>query len=535
MTIFHFSAKIISRQSGGSAVAKAAYNSREKLRDERTDELKDYTRAEGLLFSSIYTPANVPEWAQDRERLWNAAEAAETRKDAQVAREYELSLPHELTDEQRRFLVQDFVRESFTRKGYAADVCIHSPDREGDKRNYHAHILVTDRRLEESGFAQDKKDRQQTARERKAELEALREKWEHVANRHLERHGHEARIDRRRLEEQGIDSEPTEHLGPAATAIERKGKRTERGDLNRAIKARNRAREAEPTEARTLEPQAQKNRDRQITQTEALSQQDATLERLRVHREQVERHAKRARQLTLFSSEGPIRDAQQRYDQALRHYDPRDPYGSLAQCAQDEHAALMRDRAEWDRRMAQTQDPAACRALEQKQEIEALEYLAITSERIARQSVVLTGDPHHAEAQAQRAKADAWRSQAHEARQREAQPATQEAQPLRVKAKGGEPMTLADFLRSTPEPTPPVSTARPDVVERAALLKRREGLDSLARALKAGRPLAADDLRKLKPEDREGIRQHGDAHLHEIVQAREAERRRDDYGRERER
>ena len=229
----------MSRAKGQSVVAKAAYNAREELTEERTGEVKDYTRAQGLEFCGIYTPANAPEWAHDRAQLWNAADRAEKRKDAQLARIYEIALPHELTHEQRRFLVQDFVRESFTRKGYAVDVAIHSPDREGDERNYHAHILVSDRRLGADGFAADKKERQQSKSEMKAELEALREKWERTANRHLERHGHEARIDRRSLKDQGIDREPTEHLGPYATQLERDGEQSERGDINRDIEARN--------------------------------------------------------------------------------------------------------------------------------------------------------------------------------------------------------------------------------------------------------------------------------------------------------
>lgn len=243
MAIFHLSAKVISRKSGQSVIAKAAYNARAALTEERTGEVKDYRRGAGLLFSGLYIPTHAPDWAQDRAQLWNAADRAEKRKDAQLAREYEVAIPHELTDEQRRYLVQDFIRENFTRKGYAADVSIHAPDRDGDPRNYHAHILVTDRRIEADGFAADKKERQQSKADMKAELEALRERWEKTTNRHLERHGIEARIDRRSLDAQGIDREPTQHLGPYATRLERDGEPSERGDLNREIEARNAERE----------------------------------------------------------------------------------------------------------------------------------------------------------------------------------------------------------------------------------------------------------------------------------------------------
>ncbi len=243
MAIFHLAAKVVSRKAGQSVVAKAAYNAREELTEERTGEVKDYTRAEGLLFSGLYAPANAPEWAKDRAQLWNAADRAEKRKDAQLARVYDIALPHELTNEQRRFLVQDFVRDNFTRKGYAADVALHAPDREGDERNYHAHILVSDRKLTANGFASTKKERQQSKAEMKAELEGLRESWERTANRHLERHGHEARIDHRSLKDQGIDREATEHLGPYATQLERDGEESERGNTNREIEARNQERE----------------------------------------------------------------------------------------------------------------------------------------------------------------------------------------------------------------------------------------------------------------------------------------------------
>ena len=107
MAIYSFNAKVISRSAGQSAVATAAYNARQKLTDERTGEVKDYSRGNGLIFSGIYAPKDAPEWANDRAELWNHAEAAEKRKDATIARNYLIALPHELTDEQRRYAVQD--------------------------------------------------------------------------------------------------------------------------------------------------------------------------------------------------------------------------------------------------------------------------------------------------------------------------------------------------------------------------------------------------------------------------------------------
>ena len=238
MAIFHLSAKVISRRQGKSVVAKASYNGRTKLTNECTGKDHDYSRARGLVFSGIFAPKNAPEWAQDRERLWSEVEKAEVRKDAQLAREVEISLPHELTDEQRRQLVTDFTRENFVRKGMIADVAIHRPHSYGDQRNEHAHILLTMREIGPEGFGKKKREWNS-----KAQLQEWREKWGNLANRYLERHGHEARIDHRSLEEQGIDREPTSHNGPTATQMEREGEASERGDINREIEARNNERE----------------------------------------------------------------------------------------------------------------------------------------------------------------------------------------------------------------------------------------------------------------------------------------------------
>jgi ATP-dependent exoDNAse (exonuclease V) alpha subunit len=231
----------LSRSKGQSAIARAAYNAREELTNERTGDIHDYRRnhTEPLLFSGIYTPANAPEWAHDRAQLWNHVERAEGRKDSQLARPIQIDLPHELTNEQRRFLVQDFVRENFTRKGYVVDIAIHGPHRDGDQRNYHAHLLIPLRVMDENGFAKTKKQEQEIYKTRSNYVENLREKWANITNRHLERYGHKARIDHRSLADQGIDREPTQHLGPYATQLERNGEESERGNVNRDIEARN--------------------------------------------------------------------------------------------------------------------------------------------------------------------------------------------------------------------------------------------------------------------------------------------------------
>jgi len=180
-------------------------------------------------------PSGAPEWAHDRNQLWNEAERAEKRKDAQLAREFEVALPHEFTEQQREWLVKDFVREAFVRQGYVADIAIHAPDKESDERNYHAHIMVTMRTLGADGFAA-KKDRSLNSTE---QLDAWREQWAHLANRHLERHGHEERVDHRSLEAQGIEREPTVHLGYAAIEMDKRGAQSDRMDALREVLARN--------------------------------------------------------------------------------------------------------------------------------------------------------------------------------------------------------------------------------------------------------------------------------------------------------
>jgi ATP-dependent exoDNAse (exonuclease V) alpha subunit len=149
----------------------------------------DYSRKSGeLLFQGIYAPKDAPAWAHDRQQLWNHVEAFEKHRRAELAREFNIALPHELTLEQARYAIQDFVRENFTRKGLIADVTIHAPDKRGDQRNIHAHIMVVMRKLDGSEFIRTK-ERFETFSEKeeakKAELEALRENWERIGNRPL--------------------------------------------------------------------------------------------------------------------------------------------------------------------------------------------------------------------------------------------------------------------------------------------------------------------------------------------------------------
>lgn len=153
MAIFHLTTKPVSRGKGQSVIAASAYRSGQELTDYQTGEVKRYeARQERIQFEGVFAPANAPEWAKDREQLWNHVEQFENRKNSRLAREIEIALPHELTDQQREWLVKDFVREQFTRKGFAVDVAIHAPDKDSDERNFHAHLLITTRSIGPDGF-----------------------------------------------------------------------------------------------------------------------------------------------------------------------------------------------------------------------------------------------------------------------------------------------------------------------------------------------------------------------------------------------
>lgn len=254
MAQYRLSVQIITR-ADSSAPASAAYRAGVALADDATGEVHDYSRrARSVAESGILAPAGAPAWASDRARLWNEVERAEKRDDARLAREVLLSLPAELTPEQRADLVRSFVRREFVALGMVADYSIHQPERvtfadlekkpdqhyivadDGSmhNENYHAHILLTTREIGPDGFG--KKNR--TWDDKKL-LIRWREAWADAQNAALARHGHHARVDHRSLADQGSDQEATYHMGKAATALERKGVRTAVGDENRAIKARN--------------------------------------------------------------------------------------------------------------------------------------------------------------------------------------------------------------------------------------------------------------------------------------------------------
>ena len=259
IAIYHCSIKIVSRGKGKSAVAAAAYRSGEKLTNEWDGLTHDYTKKGGVVHSEILLPAHAPPAFSDRSTLWNSVELSEKSNNAQLAREVEIALPVELSREEQTRLVREYCSSQFVSKGMIADFNLH--DTGGG--NPHAHILLTMRPLDKRGAWLPKSKKEYVLDEngekirlpsgryktRKVDLvdwnnrenaEVWRRAWADLANDFLAQNNRPERIDHRSYERQGIDQLPTVHVGVSATQMEKKGIVTERGELNRNIKAANR-------------------------------------------------------------------------------------------------------------------------------------------------------------------------------------------------------------------------------------------------------------------------------------------------------
>ena len=237
MAIYHCSSTTISRGAGRSACAAAAYRAAAKITDERTGLTHDFTRKGGVLHSEIITPVESPTWATNRAKLWNCAEQAEDkstrRATATTAREFIIALPHELDRDAQLAAAREFALYLVNTYGVTVDFSIHEPGKEGDKRNHHAHFMITDRIMTHDGFA-DKVRQLNIYNGGKANIALIRKQWAVIANLFLERAGVHEGIDHRSYKSQSLDLEATTHLGVAVTAMERRGEATERGDRNRA-------------------------------------------------------------------------------------------------------------------------------------------------------------------------------------------------------------------------------------------------------------------------------------------------------------
>ncbi len=252
-------ATIVKRSEGKNVIARAAYNARERLVDERTGVVYDYRHLGEPEWRGTLYPESAPDWVTDREQLWNVVEKTEDRSKhrdtAQLARDFKIALPEELNPEQRLELTRDYAAE-FARKGMIVDVAIHAPHAHNDDRNFHVHMLATMREIGPEGFGYKVREWNQ-----KTEFHSWKERWSELGADHLERAGFKQEADRfrdghlsrreraRRAHTRGdlqlferLLDEPERHRGPAASAMERNGKRTRQGDLNREVHARNRLR-----------------------------------------------------------------------------------------------------------------------------------------------------------------------------------------------------------------------------------------------------------------------------------------------------
>ena len=262
MALFHLNVKQVKRSEGSSVVASAAYRAGEKLYSEYDGMTSDYTRKGGVLYSEIMLPSYAPEEYRDRQTLWNAVEFVEKNKNAQLAYNFEIALQNELTFEENRELAREFLQKYFVDDGMMIDFAIHEPDKEGGIPNPHFHVLAPIRPIEENGEWGYKQHRVYSLDEdgnrikdedgkyvytsepttdwgESEKLELWREKWAEIVNAKFEEKGLECRIDHRSYVDQGLDLIPTVHEGANVRQMEARGIRTEKGELNRWIKATN--------------------------------------------------------------------------------------------------------------------------------------------------------------------------------------------------------------------------------------------------------------------------------------------------------
>lgn len=234
MAICFVKAKVIGRSGGQSAVAAAAYRSGLKLTDERTGDIHDYRKKQGVDYSDIITPIDAigaNDWLIDRSKLWNKVEASEIRYDAQLSREMIIAIPRELDRNAMINLVREHVQASYVDRGMIADINLHHLDSD----NPHAHVMLIMRELtidDQGSVSFGKKNRSWND---KKLVQTQKREWETLANQYLDRAGVETRIDSRSYEKQGVNKIPQIHVGSASSRLEKRGIKTQRGNHNREV------------------------------------------------------------------------------------------------------------------------------------------------------------------------------------------------------------------------------------------------------------------------------------------------------------
>ena len=236
---------VISRSHGRSAVASSAYRSGRCLVDEcdfqtQVPKVHNYRYRRGVVVTGVMMPTNAPAELHNRQKLWNAAERAEKRKNARTAREALIGLPHQLSDEERKQAVMKFCAFLIARYGVAVDYAIHRPDRKGDRRNHHAHIMFTTRTITENGLGiktRSLDDKTEGAKQ----IQAIREEWERICNQALENAKRPERVTAKSLKARNIHRLPEPKQGYTAIRREREGKTSKAGEERRATQAYNTA------------------------------------------------------------------------------------------------------------------------------------------------------------------------------------------------------------------------------------------------------------------------------------------------------
>ena len=263
IALYHFHVTQIKRSTGQSAVAAAAYRAGEKLHSAYYGEDSDYTRKGGVICSGILLPPHVPSSFSDRETLWNEVEKAERGKKAQLAYSFDIALQNEFSIEENIDLARQFLLDNFVSRGMVVDFAIHSPDKEGGGiQNPHFHVMCPIRPIEPDGKWGIKQRREYVLDEdgnrirdeagnyvfnavpttdwgKPETLEFWREQWAELCNAKFAEKDLDCRIDHRSFERQGIEQIPTQHEGPTVRAMEAKGIRTDKGNLNRWIRKTN--------------------------------------------------------------------------------------------------------------------------------------------------------------------------------------------------------------------------------------------------------------------------------------------------------
>ena len=211
MAIFHLDFKIVKRSEGRSSVAKAAYHARTRITDERTGDTYDYSRRTDLYGHFILAPANAPEHiVKDSTALWNEVEKFERQNNGQTARYFDVSIPTELNNDEKKKLVLEYCQKNFVDKGMIADIAFHDLDSD----NPHAHVMLTLKTIGPEGFG--KKER--SWNDRKMSV-LWRESWSAMANSYLAAAGSSERIDHRSLQAQHEEA-----LEKAAVALDNEEK-----------------------------------------------------------------------------------------------------------------------------------------------------------------------------------------------------------------------------------------------------------------------------------------------------------------------